>query len=260
MAHKLFPETVFRVQKSIDAIFEGDGLGLGMVRRKRLALALEREANRHSVELEYPGSMGSRRIAIAEAERRQQLAWDYAIDHIGKTLAFSPRNLAVMASMLVPNQRINYSTGFRVDDVIITGASHTPPNAVTVPEEMEKLIVEVSQFGTPLEKAIYAHFHIARVHPFMDGNGRVSRLVQNALLTGGGYFPLTVSVESRDEYIDALDRGVRDFNQGSRRYLREFSDFIVGRFNSAVDFYLTHSKAMKGRRATGHPLSKYIYK
>jgi Fic family protein len=44
------------------------------------------------------------------------------------------------------------------------------------------------------------------VHPFPDGNGRVARFLMNAALLAGGLPWLTIRVEQRSAYFEALRR------------------------------------------------------
>jgi hypothetical protein len=55
-----------------------------------------------------------------------------------------------------------------------------------------------------LPKAIYAMFLVAEVHPFVDGNGRVARVLMNAELSAAGLCRVIVPMSYRDEYMSAL--------------------------------------------------------
>ena len=55
-----------------------------------------------------------------------------------------------------------------------------------------------------LPRAIYAMFLIAEVHPFVDGNGRVARVLMNAELSATGACRVMIPLTYRDEYMSAL--------------------------------------------------------
>ncbi len=55
-----------------------------------------------------------------------------------------------------------------------------------------------------LARAIFMMFLAAEVHPFVDGNGRVARIMMNAELTGSGLCPIIVPTVLRDDYLLAL--------------------------------------------------------
>jgi Fic family protein len=57
----------------------------------------------------------------------------------------------------------------------------------------------------PALLAAEAHYRFAKIHPFVDGNGRTARLLMNLVLLRHGY-PLTViPAEQRADYIKVLD-------------------------------------------------------
>ncbi|HVA54100.1 MAG TPA: Fic family protein, partial [Acidimicrobiales bacterium] len=56
------------------------------------------------------------------------------------------------------------------------------------------------------ERSVYVKFLVAAVHPFDDGNGRLSRIVMNAELDAGGQSRTIIPTVFRDDYIGALRR------------------------------------------------------
>lgn len=74
------------------------------------------------------------------------------------------------------------------------------------PSEIKPLLNQLIKFATsakhkPLVTAAIAHIWFEKIHPFLDGNGRVGRLIFSYLLSRRGYgMKAAVSVE---EYIDA---------------------------------------------------------
>ena len=88
---------------------------------------------------------------------------------------------------------------FRTDDKVVvqnnlTGeVVHNPPSYSEIPEFMERLIAFVNKdeegaFIHPIIKALTAHFMIAYVHPFVDGNGRTARAVFYWYMLKRGYW------------------------------------------------------------------------
>lgn len=95
-----------------------------------------------------------------------------------------------------------YKTGFNQ----IAGAKHVPPAPADAAEGMRELATWLENgSGDPILDATLVHAWLAHLHPFEDGNGRMSRLLANLALAQGGYPPLIVSAASdRGEYYDAL--------------------------------------------------------
>jgi hypothetical protein len=58
----------------------------------------------------------------------------------------------------------------------------------------------------PVEIAARYHHSFTAIHPFDDGNGRMSRLLMNLILMQAGYPPSVIRIGERDQYLAALRR------------------------------------------------------
>lgn len=96
---------------------------------------------------------------------------------------------------------------YREENVVIAGASTTPPDFLHVPAEMAALILwhEGAADLHPLVRAAELHTRFVKLHPFVDGNGRTGRLLLNFELMKAGYPPAIIRKEDRLSYYDALD-------------------------------------------------------
>lgn len=97
---------------------------------------------------------------------------------------------------------------YRNENVTIKGANHIPPDYLVVPELMEQLIVNYNSWKEyhPIIRAALLHGKLVKIHPFVDGNGRTSRLLMNLDLMSSGYVPLIIKKENRLKYYEALDK------------------------------------------------------
>ena len=97
---------------------------------------------------------------------------------------------------------------YRKENVLIGGASHRPPDHVAVQELMERFVERVeNEWATihPAERAARVHAEFVKIHPFIDGNGRTSRLLMNFELMKAGFPPAIIKAIDRARYYDALD-------------------------------------------------------
>ena len=58
----------------------------------------------------------------------------------------------------------------------------------------------------PVERIARLHSDFIGIHPFIDGNRRISRLLMNLELLKAGYPPCVITVENRLAYYEALDQ------------------------------------------------------
>ena len=132
-----------------------------------------------------------------------------------------------------------YAGKFRDLGVYISGANHKPPQATAVPDLMNEFsywLVERQdeQDLHPVFLAAQAHLRLVGIHPFIDGNGRSSRLLMNLILMKYG-FPYAViqsQMEQRRRYYQALDKahvmGVTE----------DFELLVAERVTAMLDVYL----------------------
>lgn len=96
---------------------------------------------------------------------------------------------------------------YRKSNVIISGASHTPPAYFKVPQLMKELMdwYQHEKNLHPVEKAAILYSKFVNIHPFGDGNGRTSRLLMNFELMKQGYLPIIIEQDKRFRYYEVLD-------------------------------------------------------
>lgn len=56
---------------------------------------------------------------------------------------------------------------------------------------------------SPFDRAVFMHFLVAETHPFVDGNGRMARVMMNAELVAGGLHPIVIPTAYRENYLAA---------------------------------------------------------
>lgn len=84
----------------------------------------------------------------------------------------------------------------------------------------------------PVELAALAHLKFVTIHPFGDGNGRISRLIMNFILNKHKYPMLDIKYLNRDRYYNALERSQLTGDEYIfvqfivRRYLKEYKNYF----------------------------------
>ena len=88
----------------------------------------------------------------------------------------------------------------------------------------------LDQFDTAWERAVFVAFVVAEVHPFVDGNGRMARVMMNADLVHGNQSKIIVPTGFRSEYLASLHRLSRDDDPSvfikAMRYLHDYTSQI----------------------------------
>lgn len=114
--------------------------------------------------------------------------------------------------LVVKDTDPEFAGAYRTGNVMITGSNHIPPEAGTIPNEMNHLIRWIQKEKCklhPIELAAILHHKLVYIHPFFDGNGRTARLIMNLLLMQRGYPLILILKNDRKRYYDALTKADR---------------------------------------------------
>lgn len=113
---------------------------------------------------------------------------------------------------------------YRSVQVYIRGVEWTPPKPADVPGEMGNLLRWYSVNKNrlhPLVLAAYFHSAFEIIHPFVDGNGRVGRLLMNFILHRNGYPMINIPNARKSTYYSVLQEAQAKGN------LRPFVEFLM---------------------------------
>ncbi|MDO5618948.1 Fic family protein [Kocuria sp.] len=175
---------------------------------------------------------------VAEA-RRARLTGDQAIDAVREILQLEEateyieqsadqgrlelshlfvRDLHRLAVQGLDREGDDHPGAYRTTGVAISGATHVPPSPSSIQADMDQLLEFASQDVLPqfqLLQVALVHHRFVWIHPFANGNGRVSRLLTYAMLIKRGYTspstarplnPTAVFGADRQAYYDFLAR------------------------------------------------------
>lgn len=109
-------------------------------------------------------------------------------------------------------------------------AIYIPPLPNKIPELMSELFKFINESNENLSRAPIAHFAFEKIHPFLDGNGRVGRILLNWHLKRLGYgFAGLITFEeylenNRDKYYSCLTTEGTDITEFVEFILRAISE------------------------------------
>jgi Fic family protein len=105
----------------------------------------------------------------------------------------------------------------------------------------------------PFSKAAYIMIVISEVHPFLDGNGRMARVMMNAELSSAGHTKIIIPTVYREDYLGALRQLTRNSNPSVYTRMLEraqaFSHTIYGNDMDAMEKTLRESSAFNEANA-----------
>ena len=102
---------------------------------------------------------------------------------------------------------------YRNVEIVITGSKYPfpkPRDISKLMKEYEREIKELIKNEHPVIAGIKAHKEFVNIHPFIDGNGRVARLIMNLILLQNRYNITIIPTVLRSEYIDSLEKAHSD--------------------------------------------------
>ncbi|NOR84630.1 Fic family protein [archaeon] len=132
---------------------------------------------------------------------------------------------------------LDNSGNYRNIQVYIRGTTFIPPNAKNINVKMKNLInwyhSNKKQYH-PLELAAIIHTDFETIHPFIDGNGRVGRLLINYILLKNNIPQIIIEVKNRRKYLNLL---------------KEFQTSKKNNYENIINFlYTTLTKNMKDQK------------
>jgi Fic family protein len=177
---------------------------------------------------------------------RDAIALDNALSRVIKMARerHTPTNIAQLKEIhgLLLGDRPE-AGAFRSDRVSIRGSNHTPPRTwreiMDQMEHWERWSTENGDAPAPFRSAVL-HAWLTHIHPFIDGNGRVSRAIGNLELIRAGYPPVIFKKKERDRYIQSLSEA------DDAGDLRSFMDLVFDRTDAAITGLETSAKKVQG--------------
>ncbi|PIS30411.1 cell filamentation protein Fic [Candidatus Saganbacteria bacterium CG08_land_8_20_14_0_20_45_16] len=165
------------------------------------------------------------------------------IFNLAKNKELSEADILKLHHLFYHQINVEQAGRYRQQQVIITGTDFIPPAAKLVPTLMKEYVAGLAILENekhPVEYAALAHLDFVEIHPFVDGNGRVARLLMNIVLLAKGYVITIIPPAVRRDYIDAIKAA-----QTGQKSKQPFINFISNMVLESQKDYLRLLKALK---------------
>ena len=108
---------------------------------------------------------------------------------------------------------------FRKNDEWVRVANHIATDPKQVIEKLEKMLIQYNSTSNEniIKRITLLHLTFEHVHPFMDGNGRIGRVINNYLLTREGFVPINIKFIDQKLYYDAF----KEFDEKKKTSIME---------------------------------------
>lgn len=132
--------------------------------------------------------------------------------------------ILLLHKMLLSNIRDNIAGRFRSLDEWVKVGNHIAIDPKNIKEELDSMLIDyqINNDENIIKRIAKLHLTFEQIHPFVDGNGRIGRILNNYLLIRENYIPINIKFIERQLYYNAF----RTFNaNGSTNIMEE----IVGK-------------------------------
>ncbi len=231
--------------------------------QKIIRRTIKKNAQIHSYRIEHPNT----KVPFSIPRNKNRKGIEKGIENIENAFSWGIRNfnssnfdesfIREIAGRITPKLYDGKISQYREKGTSITGASVTPPYpSKLINYEIPNFISSLNKqlkcedVVNKIETAIFAHLHLARMHPFVDGNGRTARTIQDIILSYYGIpVPLIESGE-RHIYYQCLDKAIYDWGtkkglgikNGASEGESLFYNLLAGKINSSFDKVIERCK------------------
>lgn len=113
----------------------------------------------------------------------------------------------LLHKMLISNIRDEVAGRFRNEDEWVRVGNHIAPDPRKVLELLNEMLFQyhASDHEHIVKRIARLHLTFENIHPFVDGNGRIGRVINNYLLIREKYVPINIKFINRKEYYNAFE-------------------------------------------------------
>lgn len=132
--------------------------------------------------------------------------------------------ILALHAMLLANIRDDVAGRLRVDNEFVRVGSHIAPDPKEVRGRLENMLAtfHATSHENIIKRIARIHLSFEHIHPFIDGNGRIGRVINNYLLIREGFVPINIKFIDRKKYYEA-------FKEFDKKELTVVMEEIVGK-------------------------------
>ena len=116
--------------------------------------------------------------------------------------------------------------------------SYICPEPNEIPQLVAHLFLNMNKITNPILRAIYFHHELIRVHPYSDGNGRVTRMAKNWMLMFELYPPIFINSDlDKTKYISTLSDSFKALDKNptlKNKFTEDFFEQELGRLEKNI--------------------------
>lgn len=131
-------------------------------------------------------------------------AFMHIVDMAKNQITLDENTLKDLHEMLM--NEVNIGGLYRNVDISIKGSNHTPPAHLKVYDRMKKYFNTLEELNDDIiTKATYSLVQLDKIHPFLDGNGKLARMVLNYHLLYNGLAPIIFPYTDKVNYFKFIE-------------------------------------------------------
>lgn len=163
------------------------------------------------------------------------------IDRRAKAQELTLEVILALHQLLISNIRDDVAGRFRASGEYVRVGSHIAPAPEEIVGRLEQMLAvyNASQHESIIKRVARLHLAFEHTHPFVDGNGRIGRVINNYVLIREGFVPIDIRFIDRDRYYDAF----AEFDREGRTAIMED---IVGK--ALTNSYHKRLAYLEGKR------------
>lgn len=114
--------------------------------------------------------------------------------------------IRLLHKMLISNIRDNIAGRFRMDGEWVRVGSHIAADPAHITGLLQDMLIgfKASSHLSIIKRLAVFHLTFEHIHPFVDGNGRIGRVLNNYILLRENHVPITIQFMDRGQYYDAF--------------------------------------------------------